>query len=215
VGAFSGDGQWWWDGHSWVATSQVTLPQLSMTEYQRSGKLKIAQSEMRKRAGVIAADEASVIGGSQISNVVGLALLLPSFVLQQRAFRDYRLWTLEQLALATTFLLGPDEPMVAGETTMFRTLFLATAKRDFAIAVTAAHVLVFRIDFLDGQPRWVALASRPSDVKIELSSGGPFGYNPMLVVTHGSWQWQIRGTQRVFQPEPVLQAWRQAAAENP
>ena len=88
MGAFSDDGQWWWDGQSWVATSQVTLPQLSMTEYEQSGKLKIAQSEMRKRAGVIAADEASVIGGSQISNVVGLALLVPFFVLQQRAFRD-------------------------------------------------------------------------------------------------------------------------------
>jgi len=101
--------------------------------------------------------------------------------------------------------------MMAGETTMFRTLFLATAKRDFAVAVTRAHLLIFRIDFLDGQPRWVALVARPNDVKIELRSG-PFGYNPMLVVTHGSWQWQIRGTQRVFQPEPVLQAWRQGAA---
>jgi hypothetical protein len=29
--------------------------------------------------------------------------------------RDYRSWTLEQLALATAYLLGPDEPMLAGE----------------------------------------------------------------------------------------------------
>ena len=98
---------------------------------------------------------------------------------------------------------------MAGKTTIFGTFFLGTAKRDFAVAVTAAHVLVFRIDFLDGQPRWVALAARPGEVKIELRSGA-FGYNPMLLVMHGSWQWQIRGYQRVFQPGPVLQAWRQA-----
>jgi hypothetical protein len=36
----------------------------------------------------------------------------------------------------------------------------------------------------------------------------------MLLVMHGSWQWQIRGYQNVFQPEPVLQAWRQAAASS-
>ena len=211
MGVFSDDGQWWWDGQTWVATSQVVLPQLPMTEFEKSGKLNDAHGEMRKWEGVRAAEVVGGSGASQISSVIGIALVVPFIVLQQRAFRDYRLWTLEQLALATTFLLGPDEPMLAGETTMFRTLFLATAKRDFAVAVTAAHVLVLRIDFLDGQPRWVALASRRSEVKIELRSG-PFGYNPMLVVTHGSWQWQIRGTQRVFEPEPVLQAWRQAAA---
>jgi hypothetical protein len=209
VGVFSDDGQWWWDGQTWVATSQVVLPQLPMTEFEQSGKLNDARSLMRSREGLLAAETVAGSGASRITSVIGVALAVPYLVQQQRAFRDYRLWTLEQLSLATSYLLGPEEAMVAGETTMFATFFIATAKRDFAVAVTPAHVLVFRIDFLDGQPRWVALAARPSEVKIELRSGA-FGYNPMLLVMHGSWQWQIRGYQKVFQPEPVLQAWRQA-----
>jgi hypothetical protein len=164
---------------------------------------------MRKREGLLAAEVVGGSGASSLTSLIGLALAVPYLVQEQRAFRAYRLWTLEQLSLATSYLLSPDEPMVAGETTIFGTFFLGTVKRDFGVAVTAAHVLIFRIDFLDGQPRWVPLAARLSDVKIELRSGA-FGYNPMLLVMHGSWQWQIRGHQKVFQPEPVLQAWRQA-----
>jgi len=156
----------------------------------------------------------NLLGGARLEPLISLPMGVAGLVLEQRAFRDYRLWTLEQLALATAYLLGPDEAMVAGETTVLGSFWLGTIKRDVAVVVTAAHVLILRIDFVDGQPRWVALAARPSDVKFELRSG-LFGYNPMLVVTHGSWQWQIRGTQRVFQPDPVLQAWRQAAAGKP
>lgn len=76
--------------------------------------------------------------------------------------------------------------------------------------VTAPHVLVLRIDFVDGQPRWVALAARAGDVKIYLTNAA-FGIHPTLLVVHGSWQWTIRGEARVFQPDPVLQAWRQSA----
>jgi hypothetical protein len=213
LGVFSDDGQWWWDGQSWVATSQVTLPQLPMTAFEKSGKLNDARSLMRKREGLLAVETVAGSGVSAPTSLIGLALAVPYLVQQQRAFRDYRLWTLEQLALAVSYLLGPDEAMLAGETTMFATFIMATAKRDFAVAVTAAHVLIFRIDFLDGQPRWVVLAARPSEVRIELRSG-PFGYNPMLVVMYGTNQWQIRGYQKVFQPEPVFQAWRQAAAVN-
>jgi hypothetical protein len=36
--------------------------------------------------------------------------------------------------------------------------------------------------------------------------------HPTLVVVHGTWQWAITGEARVFQPNPVLQAWRQASA---
>ena len=32
---FSDDGQWWWDGNQWIATSQVVLPKLPMTESDR------------------------------------------------------------------------------------------------------------------------------------------------------------------------------------
>jgi hypothetical protein len=212
VSAFSDDGQWWWDGQRWIATSEVVLPQLPMTEFEQSGKLNQARNRMRKRDWFLAANEAAgvVVPDSRFAPLLGLPLALPFLVLQQRAFRDHRLWTLEQLALATAYLLGPDEAMVAGETTIVGSTFLATVKRDLAVVVTGAHVLILRIDCRDGQPRWVALAARPS-VKIELRSG-PFGYNPILFVIHGSWEWAIRGYQRVFQPYPVLQAWRQAAS---
>ena len=81
--------------------------------------------------------------------------------------------------------------------------------RDLAVAVTAAHILVLDIDSLDGQPRWVALAGRPSDVKIELRSL-VFGLFPALWISCGNVQWRIRGTPSVFRPQPVLEAWRQA-----
>ena len=31
VSGFTDDGQWWWDGTTWVATAQVVLPQLPTT----------------------------------------------------------------------------------------------------------------------------------------------------------------------------------------
>jgi hypothetical protein len=47
MGQFSDDGQWWWDGTTWVATAQVVLPQLPMTEFERSGKLEIARGRRK------------------------------------------------------------------------------------------------------------------------------------------------------------------------
>ena len=213
MGQFSDDGKWWWDGQSWVATSQVVLPQLPMTEFEQSGKLNSARSRMSKRQGFLAANVVvdGVVGGGGVAPLLELPLAVPFLMLQHRAFQDYRTWTLEQLALATSYLLGPDEPMLAGETTIFGSFFLGTVKRDLAVVVTAAHVLVLRIDFVDGQPRWVALAARPSDVTMHVRSG-LLVYGPILIVVHGSWQWVIRGYQRVFQPAPVIQAWQQASA---
>jgi hypothetical protein len=213
VGQFSDDGQWWWDGSQWVATSQVVLPQLAMTEFERSGKLAAARSLMGERNTLLGASivEGIGIGSSRLEPLIGLPLGLLYLNKERRALREYRTWTLEQLALTVEVLLGPDEPMLAGETTMFRTLLLATITRDYAVAVTAAHVLVLRFDFLDGQPRWVALAAHPRDVAIQLSSG-PLGYNPTLVVTRGNVRFAIRGQSRIFEPQPVLNAWRQAAS---
>jgi hypothetical protein len=211
LSAFSDDGQWWWDGQTWIATSQVVLPQLPMTEFEQSGMLNPARSRMRKGQDLLNATfvTGNLLGGARLEPLISLPLGVAGLVLEQRAFRDYRLWTLEQLALATAYLLGPEEVIVAGETTMFGSFWLGTIKRNLAVVVTAAHVLVLRIDFVDGQPRWVALAARPSEVQI-LSRRGSFGFNPLLVVMHGTDQWQIRGYQKVFQPEPVLQAWREA-----
>src|SRR4029077_6265043 len=39
VGQFSDDGLWWWDGTTWIATAQIVLPQLPVTEFEQSGKL--------------------------------------------------------------------------------------------------------------------------------------------------------------------------------
>ena len=209
---FSDDGEWWWDDTRWIATSQVVLPNLPMTEFERSGKLNEARIRMRKRHELLKPRWRLNLDEVPLPYYGGDAGV-PSMFVQHRAFRDYRSWTLEQLAIATSYLLGPNEPMQAGETTMFTTYWDGLVIRDFAVVVTASHVLVLRIDSLDGQPRWVSLAGHPRDVRIELHSGW-FGYGPTLRVTSRSGHWAIRGYQRVFVPEPVLQAWHDAATAN-
>jgi hypothetical protein len=197
VGQFSDDGLWWWDGTTWIATAQIVLPQLPVTEFEQSGKLKGARSFMRP---------ASLFLPWNTFISVALIFLFPLLA----ALRDYRSWRLEQLALATAYLLGPHEAMLAGETSLLDDQTTAPGTRDLAVAVTAAHILVFGIDFLDGQPRWVALAGRPTDVKMELRSL-VFGLYPALWISCGNRRWRIRGTPSIFKPELVLEVWRQAA----
>jgi hypothetical protein len=172
-----------------------------MTEFERSGMLKTARDRVKKTQWLLWA-----------ISFTALAALTPvtNLVVGTGAMRDYRLWTLEQLGLATAYLLGPIEPMVAGEATILAPFPGDIGTRDLAVAVTAAHVLVFRIDFPDGQPRSIALVGRPTDVKIELRSGALL-VGPALMVSGRSGLWTIRGSPGVFQPEPVLDAWRQAA----
>lgn len=198
VGQFSDDGLWWWDGTAWIATAQIVLPQLPMTEFERSGKLMGSRKFMRRWSLVISSN-------TFIS--VGLVILFPWLA----ALRDYRSWKLEQVALASAYLLGPHEAMLAGETSLLDShITRGSVTRDLAVAVTASHILVFDIDSLDGQPRWVALAGRSTDVKIELRRL-VFGLFPALWISCGNRQWRIRGMPSVFKPEPVLKAWRQAA----
>jgi len=33
MGQFSDDGLWWWDGTTWIATAQIVLPHLPLTEF--------------------------------------------------------------------------------------------------------------------------------------------------------------------------------------
>jgi hypothetical protein len=198
VGQFSDDGLWWWDGTTWIGIAQIVLPQLPVTEFEQSGKLDRARRFMSRWSLVI-------WGNTFIS--LGLVFLFPWLA----AARDYRSWKLEQLALATAYLLGPGEAMLAGETSLLDSrITRGSVTRDLAVAVTAAHVLVLDIDSLDGQPRWVALASRPTDVEMRLRSL-VFGLFPSLLISCGNRHWRIRGTPSVFKPEPVLEAWRQAA----
>lgn len=208
MGQFSDDGQWWWDGTTWVATSQLVLPQLPTTEFERSGKLEIARGR-RKNSELL--DWANTF--PPLAWLTGSVLL----VVGARASRAYRSWTLEQLGLATAYLLGPDEPMLAGEggTLVAGQFDLPPWRRDLAVAVTAAHVLVFRIDSVDGQPRWIALAARSCDVTIEVLRGmrstrDGIVVGPDLVVSGWNGQWTIGGSSW-FRPDPVVEAWRQAA----
>jgi hypothetical protein len=139
-------------------------------------------------------------------------LSLPFLFVERRAFRELRIWSLEQLSSAAAYLLGPDEPMVAGETSLFRPIlsfFSYTAYRDLAVLVTAAHVLVLRFDRFDGQPRWVLLAARPQDVRLE-AFGTVVGAHTTIVVSRGEQRFPIKGTARIAQAKPVIAAWRQA-----
>ena len=189
MGQFSDDGQWWWDGTTWIPTAQIVLPELPVTEFEQSGRLKGPRRLIK-------------LFWWNTFITPALVFLFPLLA----AMRDYRSWKLEQLALATAYLLGPHEAMLAGETSITR----GEVRRDLAVAVTVAHILVFGIDSLHGQPRWVALAGRPTDVKIELRSL-LFGLYPTLRISRGNVEWRIGGTPSVFRPEPVLEAWRQAA----
>jgi hypothetical protein len=208
MGQFSEDGKWWWDGTTWVATAQVVLPPLPMTEFERSGKLEIARGHRKNSERL---DWANMF--APLAWLTGSALL----VVANQASRDYRTWTLEQLALATTYLLGPDEPVLASEggTLVAGQSDLPPWQRDLAVAVTAAHVLVFRIDSVDGQPRWIALAARCADATIEVlrgvrSTSKGIVTSPDLLVSGWNGKWTIRGSSW-FKPDPVMEAWRQAA----
>ncbi|HEV2217399.1 MAG TPA: hypothetical protein VGV88_07485 [Candidatus Dormibacteraeota bacterium] len=191
MGQFSGDGRWWWDGATWIPTAQVVLPQLPPTEFERSGKLKLARDLRKKGRQLFWAF--APIGPLQFT--VGA--------------REYRSWTLEQLTVATAYMLGPDEPMLAGEVMIYD--LVDSWARGLAVAVTAAHVVVFRIDHVDGQPRSVALAARVTDVRIWAHSG-VFGYLwPALVVTGWNGRWTIWGYRGAFEPANLLDVWRKAA----
>jgi hypothetical protein len=77
-----------------------------MTEFERSGKVDKARRRRRNSEWL---DWANTF--APLAWLTGSAFL----VVGMRAGRAYRTWTLEQLALATACLLGPDEPMLAGE----------------------------------------------------------------------------------------------------
>jgi hypothetical protein len=203
MGQFSDDCQWWWDGTNWVATAQVILPQLPPTGYEGSEQLAVARRRGKKSGRFLqltsSVDVLAPLGA------LALGDLLP-------AMEVYRSWKLAQLAIATTYLLGPDEPMLAGE---IATVTRAESSPVLAVVVTSAHVIVFRLDSLEGQPRWIVLAGRASDVNIKLSSGiEKILLLPALLVT-GRYAHAVigglPGMFHLFKPQPVLDAWRQAS----
>jgi len=208
VSAFSEDGQWWWDGHQWMASSQVVIPDLPAAQ---PGTVQGSMQERHRLGEATTAADWLGISGTPFSGAaffVGLSFLF----VERDAYRKFRQWTLDQLAAATAYLVGPDEPMVAGETTLYRPPSFLTVQatvRDFAVVITAAHVLVLRFDRPDGQPRWVALAARATDVQI-IASGEFLRARPTIVVRHGSQSWTIQGMARVMQHVPIVAAWKAA-----
>ncbi len=194
MSGFSDDGQWWWDGTKWVATARVVLPDLPKTEIEKSGRLEVARADLSngRRA------------------FWGWAFLIGDFgtPVNRRGFDEYRTWTIEQLSLAIAYLLGPDEPLLAGEVSVGDVWDGWT--RRLAVAVTAAHVIVFRIDHLDGQPRWVGMAARPTAVTMERKTL-LFGWMYQALEVRGpNGRWSILGFRgdNNFNPEPVIEAWR-------
>ena len=172
------------------------LPDLPPTNFERTGQLALARAEMRQ-------------GQRDFwKSVVPLALL---YVSPQNVLgaRGYRLWTLEQMELAAAYLLGPEEAMRAGEVGMYATWDYYG--RNYSVAITTAHVLVFRIDALEGQPRWVVLAARAVDAKIEARTGWFGRMWPGLDVRGWNGRWTINGFEG-FDAEPVVEAWRQAVS---
>lgn len=203
LGQLSDDGQWWWDGSAWISTAQLVLPKLPPTALEQSGRVTAARERLAKYG---------FLYGAKDFNLAAIALL-PLYLRGQPAIRDYRSWSLEQLDLATAYLLGPDESMLAGETTLIPpAAALDSWKRDMAVAVTSAHVVVFRFDSLHGQPRRIALAARARDVAIELRPRlQALLHGPALTVSRRSEHLVIQGSPGMFNPDPVVVAWRQAA----
>jgi hypothetical protein len=199
VSGFSDDGQWWWDGRTWVATAQVVLPDLPKTESEKSGRLQLARADKEK-------------GRPRFWLLTLLYGLVDLSAVNRQGYREYRTWTIEQLALATAYLLGPTEPLIAGEVSVYDVW--DAWSRSLAVAVTAAHVLVFRIDHAEGQPRWIGLAGRANDVRMESHTGLYGRLWPGLSVTGRTGRWTIWGFRGggEFDPNPVLDAWRQAAS---
>ena len=196
---FSEDGQWWWDSRQWIPTSQVVIPDLA-----------IPQSETT----VQSMHNRQLLGDANKMTLWQTFMSVPFVFAERDAFRELRTWTLEQLASATAYLLGPGEPMLAGETGLYRpvlSLLSYTAYRDVAVVVTAAHVLVLRFDGFEGQPRWVSLAAKPEDVRFEVF-GAVVGVYATIVVRHGAQWWVIKGMTRIAQPGPVVAAWKSALA---
>ncbi len=205
MSGFSEDGSWWWDGTAWVATSQVVIPDLPVSDQQGIERMD-AYRNVGKAAFWLGLGE---IGTTK--DYAG-AVFIPWLVFQRPTFRAYRASMLKQVEAACTYLLGPDEPMVAGEVAIYPRVWGGLLDGKLALAVTRAHVLVLGIDISSRRLRWIFVAARPGDVFIGFHWGFLWGY-PTLFVHHAGRVYQIRGSWGILQRDPVLKAWREALAQ--
>jgi hypothetical protein len=204
---FSPDGFWWWDGTTWKPSTEIEMaPQ---TEFERSGKLAHARGLISKRDSAFAA-----MYGVGVVPDVGLPVVDPLaiyvMVVQWQGFKEYREWTLEQLKVATEELFGPDEPMVAGETTLWPPSGLVPGmRRDFAVAVTREHVVLYQFAYANSPTMRVVFAAVPSQVRL-IDYGGILKSN--LGIVCGGRRWDLVGIKRIFKPWPVIAALQSATA---
>ena len=209
MGAFSPDGLWWWDGANWVPTREIPLT-IPETEFERSGRLKQARRLLLIREWL------AVVGYVGVGSVLGISLIpflvIAIMVVQHRAFRAYREWTLELLTSATAQLLGPDEPVLAGETMVWAPVtFIPSLQRDFAVGITRAHVLMFWFSHYDSRVCRVVFAARPQDVEMRQFYG--FLWVKRLAVGYGGRWWVLKGIWGAFEPEQAVQAWSTSRQE--
>ena len=204
---FSPDGFWWWDGMTWRPSTEIELtPQ---TEFERSGKLAHARGLISNRDNAFAAAYAVGILPDVAMPVVDL-LAIYMMVVQWQGFKDYREWTLEQLKVATEELFGADEPMVAGETTLWPPTGLVPGmRRDFAVAVTNQHVVLYQFPYVNSPSLRVVFAAVPSQVRL-IDYGGILKSN--LGVICGGRRWDLAGIKRIFKAGPVIAALHAATA---
>ena len=204
---FSPDGFWWWDGTTWRPSTEIEMT--PETEFERSGKLAHARGLISKRDNAFAAIYGVGIVPDVALPVVDL-LAIYVMVVQWQGFKEYREWTLEQLKVATEELFGPDEPMVAGETTLWPpTGFVPGMRRDFALAVTRAHVVLYQFAYANSPTMRVVFAAVPSQVRL-IDYGGILRSN--LGIVCGGRRWDLVGIKRIFKARPVIAALQSATA---
>jgi hypothetical protein len=202
---FSPDGFWWWDSTTWRPSTEIELtPQ---TEFERSGKLAHARGLISNRDNAFAAGYAAGLVPDLALPVVDLAAIYV-MVVQWQAFKEYREWTLEQLQVATEELLGPDEPMIAGETTLWPpTGIVPGMRRDFAVAVTRAHAVLYQFAYANSPSMRVVFAAVPSQVRL-IDYGGILKSN--LGIICGGRRWDLAGIKGIFKARPVSAALQSA-----
>lgn len=149
------------------------------------------------------------IGSDSLAGVTDVVFIPWALIFMRPVFRGYRASMLTRIAAATTYLLGDNEPMTAGEVAIYPSFWGGLLRGDMALAITDGHVLVMRIDVASARPRSILLVARPSEVDIQFRWGLGWGY-PTLYVYQGTRVWPITGAWRILRQDAVLTAWRSA-----
>lgn len=203
---FSDDGQWWWDGRAWVATSQVVIPDLPATDRLTELEARVKPHRLLDDANLAAYFVPA--GGWALSKT----LVWPWLFSYRSAFRAYREWAIEQFKSATTYLLGPDEPVLAAEVGIYSEILIGKVWGGNAVVVTARHVLILANDSPLGRPRRVLLAAHPTQVRMQEHAGGILNAYPTILVNAGGQVWSIKGMNGIIQTRPLIATWWSVAS---